>query len=49
MDVITNIKITVVVILDLSKTFDALILIILLYKLNYYGIRVASLTIIQTI
>ena len=47
MDDIKNIKTPVAVFLDLSKAFDTLDFDILLYKLNYYGIRGTSLTLIQ--
>ena len=47
MEGIKNIKTPVAVFLDLSKAFDTLDFDILLYKLNYYGIRVTSLTLIQ--
>ena len=47
MDDINNIKTHVAVFLDLSKAFDTLDFDILLYKLNYYGIRGTSLTLMQ--
>ena len=47
MDDIKNIKTPVAVFLDLSKSFDTLDFDILRYKLNYYGIRGTSLTLIQ--
>ena len=47
MDDIKNIKTPVAVFLDISKAFDTLDFDILLYKLNYYGIRGTSLTLIQ--
>ena len=46
-DDIKNIKSPVSVFLDLSKAFDTLDFDILLYKLNYYGIRGTSLALIQ--
>ena len=47
MDDIKNINTPVAVFLDISKAFDTLDFDILLYKLNYYGIRGTSLTLIQ--
>ena len=47
MDNIQNIKTPVAVFLDISKEFDKLDFDILLYKLNYYGIRGTPLTLIQ--
>ena len=47
MDYIKNIKTHLAVFLDLSKAFDTLDFDILLYKLNYYGIRGTSLTLIK--
>ena len=47
MDDIKSIKTPVAVFLDLSKDFNTLDFDILLYKLNYHGIRGTSLTLIQ--
>ena len=47
MDDIRNINTPVAVFLDLSKEFDTWDFDILLYKLQYYGIRGTSLTLIQ--